>query len=92
MGVDWDLRKMTCCFSPYLGMSDPDKECRRVDERKVKIGGKDKREPANARADSYVENIESSTIPGLDKKVQKISIKAKRNVKAPEHKQADEVY
>ena len=70
---------------------NPDKELRRVDERKVKIGGKDKREAANARVDSFVENIESTEVPELDKKIEKLSIKTKKEVKTQGQNQIDEV-
>ena len=70
---------------------DPDQEHRFVNERKVKIGGKDKREAANARVDSLLENIEPTKIPELDKKTEKIAIKTKREVKVQEHRKIDEV-
>ena len=70
---------------------DPDQEHRFVEERKVKIGGKDKREAANARVDSLLENIVPAKIPGLDKKMEKIGIKTKREVKVQEHRKIDEV-
>ena len=55
-----------------------------MDERKVKIGGKEKREAANARVDSLLENVEVPNVPELEKKIEKICIKTKREVKAQE--------
>ena len=63
---------------------NPDQELRQVDERKVKIGGKEKREAANARVDSLLENVEVPNVPELEKKIEKIGIKTKREVKSQE--------
>ena len=62
-----------------------------VDKRKVKIGGKDKREAANARVDTFLENIVPTKIPELNKKREKIGIKMKRGVKAQEQRRIDQV-
>ena len=63
---------------------NPDQERRQVDGRKVKIGGKDKREAANARVDFFLENVEVPNAPELEKKIEKICIKTKREVKVQE--------
>ena len=70
---------------------DPDQKRRFVDDRKVKIGGKDKREAANARVDTFLENIVPTKIPELNKKREKIGIKMKRGVKAQEQRRIDQV-
>ena len=65
-----------------------------MDERKVRIGGRqDKREAANARIDSYAKSIDSTGDPALDKKIQNIIVKTKRAMKVAEKRenQIDEV-
>ena len=50
-GAD-DAAHKVCC--------DPDEEQRRIEERKVKIGGRDKVEAANAQADAFGKHMTPS--------------------------------
>ena len=59
---------------------NPDKELRRIEERKVKIGGKDKVKAANARLDSLAEVLRTDATlnPDLAKKCEEIVKKTKK--------------
>ena len=65
-----------------------------MDERKVRIGGRqEKTEAANARIDAYAKSIESTGDPALDKKIEKIIVQTRRAMKVSEKRenQIDEV-
>ena len=70
-----DAAHKVCC--------NPDKGQRHIDERKVKIGGKDKVFAANAETDSIAELMSKVKIePAFDKKVAEIVQKTKKAKRA----------
>ena len=78
-----DAAHKVCC--------NPDKGQRRIEERKVKIGGKDKVEAANSEIDSFGQRMMSGmTNPEAVKKMEEIIKKTKPRVKKKET-QIDEV-
>ena len=76
--ADTDVHKVCC---------NPDQRLQKVDERKVRIGGRQKTEAANARIDSYAKSIESTGDPVLDEKIQQIIVKTRKALKVSEKRQ-----
>ena len=70
---------------------NPDEELRRIEERKVKIGGKEKVDAANANLDTLAERLSATLKPDDAKNLEKIVKKTKSTQKNRGRTQIDEV-
>ena len=75
---------------------NPDEELRRIEERKVKIGGKEKVDAANAKLDTFAERLRTSATlkPDDAKNLEKIVKKTRKTKSAQKNRgraQIDEV-